>query len=85
MPVLVVDQRQDAGISGGGLDPAPGGVVFENRADQVGQKGARHRARRARVEVGHQRDRLLTVEWAFDDIAARGDQRAQLGRREPRS
>ena len=52
---------------------------MHRRADQVGQRRRGHRAGRAGVEVGHQRDRLLAVERALDGVAARRDQRAELG------
>ncbi len=55
--------------------------MLQHGLDEVGQQRTRHRSRRARIEIGHQRDRLLAVKRASDDVAARIDQGAELRRR----
>ncbi len=80
LAVLVVDQRQDAGIGVGGRGAPAGAVVRQHRLDQIGQQRARHGAGGAGVEVGHQGDGFLAVERPFDRGAAGLDQAAQLGR-----
>ena len=52
LPVLEIDQRQDAGIGRRGLGAPAGPVMRDNRLDEVGQQGARHRAGGAGVEIG---------------------------------
>jgi ribose/xylose/arabinose/galactoside ABC-type transport system permease subunit len=81
LAVFVVDRREDARVGRrrpGLVALGPGG---EHGLDEVGDHRAGHRPRRARVEVGEERDRLFPVERPLDRVAALGDQRAELRRR----
>src|SRR5439155_6260422 len=81
LTVLVVDQRQPARVFGDGLVAPARRMGVDDAADAVGVAAAGHRTGRAGVQVGQQRDRLFTVPWAFDSVAAERNQLAQLGRR----
>ena len=78
LPVLVVDERQPAGVCGRGILASPGRERVVDRADAVGIAAARHRARRAGLEIGQQRDAFLAVPRAFDELAGLRDQRREL-------
>ena len=79
LAVFIVDQRQPAFIGGDRLGAAAGEIRIRDLADAVGITAAGHRAGRAGIEVGHQRDRLLAIPRAFDRFATERDQLAQFG------
>ena len=80
LAVLVVDERQRAGVGGGGFLAAAVAVGVHHGLQKVRQQRARHGAGGAGVEVGHEGDRLLAVERSLYGVAARPDERAQLRR-----
>ena len=81
LAVLKVDERQDTSVLFGRFFQFAFAVVFHHRLDQVGNKGARHGARSAGIEVRHQGNGFLAVEGTLDGVAAGFDKRAQLVRR----
>ena len=79
LAVFIVDQRQPALIGRNRLVAAAGEIRIGDLADAVGITAAGHRAGRAGVEIGQQRDRLLAVPRTFDRLAAERNQLAQFG------
>ncbi|CAM2160150.1 hypothetical protein PT2222_70133 [Paraburkholderia tropica] len=81
LAILVIDERQPALIRVlGGLD-LTGGPRVHDLADAVRIATARHRAGRARFEIGDQRDRFFAVPRTDDRVAAHAYQLAQFRRR----
>ena len=84
LAIFVIDQRQPLVIAGDRLLATTRQIVVDDRTKPVDIPTARHRSRRARIEIGEQRDRFLAVPRTFDCVAAETNDLAQLRCRERR-
>src|SRR5438477_10045309 len=80
LPVLVVDEREPALVTSDRSVAPPRREVVDNAAERVGIGAARHGSGGARIQIRHQRDRLLAIPRARDGIAAETDRLAKLAR-----
>jgi hypothetical protein len=78
LAVFVIYEREDVRISRSRFVPLARFVQSQHWSDQVRKQGARHRARGARIEISHQRNRLFAVERALDRNPSGFDQVTQL-------